>query len=173
MGIRGAMWKFRDLLLVPGRDGLGHRNFGKTQEKMGPLGRKEGLGPHKPEVYHARTRETESRLSPEDPPRGHRTFLGDAGMPARSCPQGLCSGAEVNERSDQTGRLGPATGPATTLQAGGDLRGIGSIDFRGDRGEAVPPQPIPTGSNQPLVPISAPQQHSPFLGFLGLPESCL
>lgn len=61
----------------------------------------------------------ESRLSPHDPPRGHRTVWGDAGLPGRSCPEGVGTRAEGTARNDKTPGVGAAD-PAPTLRAGGD-----------------------------------------------------
>lgn len=65
-----------------------------------------------------------------------------------------------------------------TLSAGGDRvraspQCTGVLRLPGDGVRPVPPQPVSTGSNQPLLTSLHPAAHSPCLGFLGLPESFL
>lgn len=100
LGIRGRICKLRDLFTAtPRKLGWGGRaqdltppfpNTWKTQGETGAPKEKGGAGdPTDHSSSYARILQTESRLSPDDPPCGHRTVWGDAGLQGQRCPERL------------------------------------------------------------------------------------
>lgn len=86
---------------------------------MLPFGRNKGTGdPTDHSSFHARTPETESLLSPNDPPRGHSTISGDAGLRAQSCSE--APGPESPRSVTGQDFRGPGCRPSPTLHAEGN-----------------------------------------------------
>ena len=148
---------------------LCYPNNWKTQRENGcPLGESKDWGPPPDHSSsHARTTETESRWSPDDPPGGHHTIWGGRGA------------------------AGP--GPKPRLAVTGQDTGVPAAGRRGPRSERRHSRPqdpgvdsgearyhhswfgsIPANASFPPAPTPHPgNPHSPFLGFLGLSESFL
>lgn len=133
------------------------RNMWETQEKS----ESRAPGGHTDHSSSpARTRDPESRLSPADPRGGHRTFWGRRGarVPGRDRSRRAVTGQDAWVRL----RAQPLHWePAGT-----------EVDVGRDRGEAAPPQPVPTVPTSPRPPLCTPAALT-MSRFPASPQSCL